>query len=115
MCSLPGQKDSKFEIAHIKRSTQMSGTLHLDYPEVTLEKVTSRPRLSSEEARIVADWPELTLEEEEKSIHAPYPAWLLTPKGTVKASNLLAAWLWEVAHNELLGSNFSTIFSRNFK
>src|SRR5438270_13029132 len=93
----------------------MSGTLQTDYPEVTLEKVTSQPGLSSEKASLLADWPELPLEEEEKSIHAPYPAWLLTPEGTIKGSNLLAAWLWEVAHNELLGSNFSTIFSRNFK
>ena len=94
----------------------MSGTLQTDYPEVTLEKVTSLPGLPSEKARFVEDWPELTLEDDEKSIHAPYPAWLLTPEGTVKGSNLLAGWLWEEAQpNKLLGSNFSTIFSRNFK
>ena len=119
MCCFPGHKEINFGIPQIKRSTrntQMSGTLQTDYPEVTLEKVTSQPGLPSEKARFVEDWPELTLEDDEKSIHAPYPAWLLTPEGTVKGSNLLAGWLWEEAQpNKLLGSNFSTIFSRNFK
>src|ERR1051326_2719754 len=92
----------------------MSDTLHTDYPEVTLEKVTSHPGRSSKKARSIKDWPKLSLEEEEKSMHAPYPAWLLTPEGTIKGSNLLAGWLWEEHPHKLLGSNFSTIFSRNF-
>ena|SRR5436190_23311355 len=66
MRCFPGHKEINFGIPQIKRSTrntQMSGTLQTDYPEISLEKVTSHPGLPSEKARFVEDWPELTLGE----------------------------------------------------
>ncbi len=68
------------------------------------------------------DYPKVKQSLGQAALHEPYPAWFLSPRGIIKAANLLAFWLWDTIKPEesftpeaILGTSSFTLLADLFE